>query len=131
MQAATNTSERRLFLAAVASIAAHQVQSFVEEPQQRPLRTLALVGLSVATMFFLRAPAGATSLGRRGGIALGVRAGPAFGAVMGHFVPLIKDGEIAPASETALLNLGGGSFLVVLGAALLRQRARKKNGSAA
>lgn len=127
MQPTLDTSERRLFLAAAASIAAHQIQSFVVEPKQRPIRALALVALSIAITFFLRAPAGSTSLGLRGGIALAVGAGPAFGAVMGHIVPLVKDGEIAPASETALLNLGGGSFLVVLGAALLRQRARGKN----
>ncbi len=130
MQATIDTREQQLFLAAVASIAAHQVQFFIEEPEQRPLRALALAGLSVATTFFLRAPAGVTARGRRGGIALAIGAGPAFGAVMGHIVPLIREGEIAPASETALLNLGGGSFLVVLGVALLRQRARTKNGLA-
>lgn len=118
-----DTSERRVFLAAAAAIAAHQVQSFVVEPEQRPIRALALVALSVATGAFLQASPGPAALGRRGGIALGVGAGPAFGAVMGHLIPLVRDGEIAPASETALLNLGGGAFLVVLGAALLRQRA--------
>lgn len=128
MQATIDTSERRRFLAAAASIAAHQIQSFAVEPEQRSLRALALVGLSNATTFFLRAPAGSTSLGRRGGIALAVGAGPVFGAVVGHIVPLIRDGKIAPASETALLNPGGGSFLVVLGAALLRQRATKVVG---
>ena len=37
--------EPRLFLAAAAGIAVHQVQSYVVEPNNAPLRTLALLGL--------------------------------------------------------------------------------------
>jgi hypothetical protein len=43
---------------------------------------------------------------RRGGIAIAVRAGPTFGAVVRRLVPLVREGQIEPASETASLNLG-------------------------
>lgn len=122
MLSTISAPEQRLFLAAVASIAAHQVQSFVVEPEQRPLRALALVGLGIATNAFLGISTQPATQTRRGAIALTVGAGPAFGAFVGHLVPLVRTGEIAPASETAILNGGGGAFLVVLGAILLRHR---------
>ena len=43
---------------------------------------------------------------RRGGIAIAVGAVPTFGAVVGYLVPLMGEGGIEPASETASLNLG-------------------------
>ena len=65
---------------------------------------------------FSRAPG--PVLRRRGGIALAVGAGPTFGAVFGHVVPLLCCGSIEPASETAPLNLGCGGPLLALGASL-------------
>lgn len=110
--------ERRLFLAATAGIAAHQVQSVVAEPGQLPQRALVLLGLGIGAAAFWRAP-GPGLRRRRGGIALAVGAGPTFGAVVGHVVPLLRRGSVESASETAILNLGGGSFLLALGASLL------------
>ena len=91
--------ERMMFPAAAAGIAAHGVQSFVVEMEQRPLRALSLLGLAVGTTAFSRAP-GAGLRGRRGGIALAMGTGPTFG-VVGHVVPLLRRGSIEPASETA------------------------------
>lgn len=115
---------RRLFLAAAAGIAAHQVRSFVAEPEQRPLRALALLGLAAGAGAFSRAP-GPALWERRGGIALAVVAGSTFGAVVGHIVPLLRWGRIEPASETATLNLGCGALLLALGASLLTHRSQE------
>ena len=112
--------ERRLFLAAASGIASHQVQSFAVEPEQRPLRVLALLGLGVGSAAFLRAP-GPEYRARRGGVAIAVGALPAFGAVVGHVVPLVRLGRVEPASETAMLNLGCASMLLALGVSLLRR----------
>lgn len=108
----------RLFLAAAASIAVHQGQSAVVEPGERAVRALALLGLVAVTAAFRRSPRRA-----RGGLAVAVGAGPVFGAVVGHLAPLVRDGRVEPASETAALNLGGGTILLALGAALLRRPA--------
>ena len=110
-----DSDARRLFLAAVASIAAHQVQSAIVEPAERPVRVLALVGFCAVTAGFWRAPRPA-----RGYIALASGAGPVFGAAVGHLLPLVREGRVEPASETAILNLGGGGFLLALGTSLLR-----------
>lgn len=59
---------------------------------------------------------------RRGGMAIAVGARPTFGAVVGHLVPLVREGRIEPASETASLNLGCGVLLLALGSSLLRHR---------
>lgn len=109
--------ERRLFLSAAASIAAHQVQSFVVEPEQRPSRALALLGLSVG-LARSRAPQ-ARHCGGGAAASRAVGAGPTFGAVVGHVVPLLRRGSIEPVSETATLNLGGGALLLALGTSLL------------
>lgn len=119
----TTFDERRLFLASAAGIAAHQVQSYVLEPKERLFRVLVLLGLGVgATAFWRASEPGAGLQGRRGGIALAVGAGPTFGAVVGHIVPLVREGRIVPASETASYNLGCGVLLLALGASLLRRR---------
>lgn len=112
------SDNRRLFLAATAGIAAHQAQSAVVEPGERPVRILALLGLGAVAAAYGRAPRRV-----RGGIALAVGAGPVFGGVVGHLLPLVREGRVEPASETAALNLGGGALLIALGAALLRQPA--------
>lgn len=123
MTARPEDDERRLFLAAAAGIVVHQVQSYVVEPEQRPLRALALLGLGVVTAAFWRTPEpGARPRPWRGGIVIAVGAGPTFGAVVGHLVPLVRDGRIEPASETASLNLGCGTLLLALGSSLLRHR---------
>ena len=117
-----DVKECRLFLATAAGIAAHQVQSFVVEPEQRSLRALALLGLAVGATAFSRA-LGPALRGRRGSIALAVGAGPTFGAIVGHVVPLLRRGSIEPVSETATLNLGCGGSMLALGTSLLTHRA--------
>lgn len=105
---------RRLFLAAAAGVAAHQAQSALVEPRERPVRMLALLWLGAFAAAFWRAPRRV-----RAGIALAVGAGPVYGAVAGHLLPLVREGRVEPASETVALNLGGGMVLLALGVALL------------
>lgn len=105
---------RRLFLAAAVGVSAHQAQSALVEPRERPVRILALLGLGAFAAAFWRAPRRV-----RGGIALSVGAGPVFGAAAGHLLPLVREGRVEPASETVALNLGGGVVLLALGVALL------------
>lgn len=106
---------RRLFVAAAASVAAHQVQSAIVEPDERPIRAVVLLGLGAVGAAFWHAPRRT-----RGAVALAAGAGPVFGAVVGHLLPLVREGRVEPASETAALNLGGGAALLALGVSLLR-----------
>lgn len=85
--------DHRLLPAGIGSIAIHQAQ---EAPVARDASTRRLLGLP----------------GR------GATATPA-----GRLVPLARHGRVAPASETAPLNLGGGALLLALGVAWLRPRA--------
>lgn len=117
------STEQRVFLAAVASVTAHQVQSYVEQPEERRFRVAVMLVFAAATAVFLRSPQQSSAQIQRGMLALLLGLGPASGALVGHMVPLLRRGEIVPASETALLNLGGGAFLVMLGIALLGRRA--------
>lgn len=120
---ASLSAEQRMFLAAVACVAAHQVQSFVEEPEERQFRVLVVMALAATTAFFLQSPHDPATRTQRGMAALLMGVGPTFGAVMGHAAPLLCRGKIVPASETAILNLGGGVFLLLLGATLLGRKA--------
>lgn len=116
------SAEQRVFLAAVACVAVHQVQSFVEEPEERRFRVLVVMTLAATTAVFLQSPQDPATRTRRGMAALLMGIGPTFGAIVGHAVPLLRRGNIVPASETAILNLGGGVFLLLLGAALLGRK---------
>lgn len=117
------SAEQRVFVVSVACVAAHQVQSFVEEPEERRFRVLVLMALAATTVLFFQSPHDPATRTRRGIAALLMGVGPTFGAIAGHAVPLLRRGTIVPASETAILNLGGGVFLLLLGAALLGRKA--------
>ncbi len=43
---------------------------------------------------------------------------PIFGSFAGHFIPIVRERRVPPASETAPFNLAGSVLLFVLGAAL-------------
>jgi hypothetical protein len=101
----------RWLLIALTLLGIHQVQSLVVEPSERPFRyiTLSIIGLLPLS---LRLPTRV-----RGILWLLLGAPPVFGAFVGHLIPIVRDGHIPPASETAPLNLAGGAFLLTLGAA--------------
>ena len=105
--------DRRVFLLAVAAIAAHLAQSWVTDPDERTFRATYL-GVCAVT-------AASTLLPRRarGIVAIAAGVGPLGGAVAGHVVPIVRGG-VPPATETAILNLGGGGVLVALGIGLAR-----------
>ena len=87
------------------------MQSLIMEPQERPFRivSLTIIGL---TPFTLLLPTRA-----RGIIWMVLGALPTFGAFIGHLIPIVRDRQVPPTSETAPLNLAGGVFLLTLGAA--------------
>ena len=114
--------EQRVFLAAVASVTTHQVQSYVEQPEEHRFRVAVMMVFAAATAIFLRLPQKSSTRIWRGMTALLLGLGPTGGALVGHIMPLLRRGEIVPVSETAMLNLGGGAFLVVLGVALLGRK---------
>jgi len=111
--------EQRVFLVAVASVTTHQVQSYVEQPEERRFRVVVMMVFAAATAMFLRSQQKSSTRIRRGMLALFLGLGPTSGALVGHILPLLRRGEIVPVSETAVLNFGGGAFLVMLGVALL------------
>jgi hypothetical protein len=111
MQQTSSPANVRWLLIALALIGIHQVQSLVVEPSERPFRytVLSIIGLLPLS---LRLPTRV-----RGVLWLLLGAPPVFGAFVGHLIPIVRDGRIPPASETAPLNLAGGAFLLTLGAA--------------
>lgn len=99
---------------ALAAIFAHQVQSFVGSPRERPFRVLFSAVLAALPLSRRWPPRS------RGLLWMLVGAGPTFGAFAGHLVPLVRERRVPPGSETAPLNLAGGALLIALGAALMR-----------
>ena len=109
---------RRLFLCAAATLAVHQAQEALVAREAIPIRTAALGALLAGSIAVTRLPPRAMGI-----VAVVMGAGPTFGAFAGHLVPLVRHGHATPASETALLNLGGGVLMLAVGLALLRRRA--------
>lgn len=101
---------------ALVAIGAHQVQSFVGSPGERPLRVLFSAVLAALPLSRRLPPR------LRGLLWVLVGAGPTFGAFAGHLVPLVRERRVPPGSETAPLNLAGGALLIALGAALMRSQ---------
>ncbi len=102
----------RWLLLSLLGIGAHQVQSLILEPRERTFRivNLAIIGLTPLTLLLPKRA--------RGIIWMLLGAPPTFGAFAGHLIPIVRDRQVPPASETAPLNLAGGAFLTTLGAAL-------------
>jgi hypothetical protein len=111
---AWDTSGRRVFLLATASVAAHQIQSWTAEPEEGNFRAayLVLTGLTAFSALLPRRPRGAS--------AFAVGLPPLAGALGAHLLPILRGRPVPSASETAILNLGGAAFLVALGVSLLR-----------
>ena len=106
----------RWLLLALSSIGVHQIQSFLIEPDERIFRTV------VATFI------GATWMSRllparmRGVLWMVLSLPPMFGSFVGHFIPIVRERRVPPASETAPFNLAGSVLLFALGAALALPR---------
>ncbi len=106
----------RWLLLALSSIGVHQIQSFLIEPDERIFRTV------VATVI------GATWMSRllparvRGVLWMMLSLPPMFGSFVGHFIPIVRERRVPPASETAPFNLAGSVLLFALGAALALPR---------
>ena len=106
----------RWLLLALSSIGVHQIQSFLIEPDERIFRTV------VATFI------GATWMSRllparmRGVLWMVLSLPPMFGSFVGHFIPIVRERRVPPASETAPFNLAGSVLLFTLGAALALPR---------
>ncbi len=110
---AWDASGQRVFLLATASAAAHQIQSWIVEPEEGTFRAayLALTGLTAFSALLPRR--------LRGAIAIVVGLAPLGGALGAHLLPILRGRPVPSASETAILNLGGAAFLVALGVSLL------------
>lgn len=111
-EAQSSPASARWLLLSLVGIGAHQVQSLIVEPQERTFRIvfLTVLGLTPLTLFLPKRA--------RGIIWMLIGAGPTFGAFVGHLIPIVRDRQVPPASETAPLNLAGGAFLITLGASL-------------
>jgi|GEM_PF-4148107 len=109
----------RWLLIALACIGVHQIQSAIEEPGELPSR-LTILAIIALTPLSLRLPPHA-----RGWLWLALGLFPTVGSLTVHLLPIIRDQRVPPASETAPLNLAGGVFLCILGAASLSQRDRQ------
>jgi hypothetical protein len=76
--------------------------------------------LFLAATAFWRVPDPGSRMQRESNAIAAVGTGLTFGAAVGHLVPLVREGRIELASETAPLNLGDGALLLALGSSLLR-----------
>ena len=110
-----DASSRRVFLLAAFGIAAHQIQSWIAEPEERNFRAMYLALTGLTALYTRYSPMRA-----QGAMAIVVGTPPLGGAVGTHLLPILRGRPVPPASETAILNLGSATRNVALGVSLLR-----------
>lgn len=113
--AALAMHEQRWFALATGSLALHAVNHWFYDASRT--RVLSIVGLSLFNLAYPRIPQR-----KRPALVLVLGTAPTLGAFAGHIIPLLKR-QWTPATETAILNLGGGVLLLALGTTQLRTRA--------
>lgn len=111
-----NPDNPRWLLIALGSIGAHQVQSFIEEPEERRFRLAVMGAMVLVWLSRLFIPARV-----RGVLWMVLSLPPMFGAFAGHLVPIVRTSKVPRASETLTLHFGGCALLFALGAALARK----------
>jgi hypothetical protein len=111
-----DTDNPRWLLIALGSIGAHQVQSFIEEPEERLFRLVVMGAMVLVWLSRLFIPSR-----MRGILWMVLSLPPMFGAFAGHLIPISRTSKVPHASETLTLHFGGCALLFALGAALARK----------